>query len=262
MIYKIKNIILISLTVSGLVFLFSFAASYNATIAGHSPKIRIESSSGNYFINTSCVEDIIRTNTGIYQGQAIDRQTLGELYNTLSNMDVIENAKTYMAITGRLGIEIDLRNPVIRVINNNNESFYIDEMGYLFPLSDTHTARVMIAAGNISTSYSPGKNISREYIENDNANAERLAELFEVASFVHGDDFWRSFIDQIYVLPNGKLELIPKNAFHTIEFGSPDNIEKKFGMLKAFYINGLSIKGWHHYNTINLEFNNQIICSK
>ncbi len=262
MINKIKNISLAILLLSGLIILFSFAAAHRSECSGHSAVIRLASQSGNYFINTSCLEDIIREKTGVYEGQAINKVTLKELHGILSNTAFAKNVKTYRTVTGKLGVEMNLRNPILRVVNNKNESFYIDEMGYIFTLSDLHTARVKIATGNIPAVFSAGNNISAVPAENDDMHAATMAGLFELASFIHRDAFWNAFIDQIFVLPSGKLELIPKNGYHIIEFGYPEHIVEKFSKLKVFYIHGLSKKGWHHYSKINLEYSNQIICSK
>jgi cell division protein FtsQ len=49
---------------------------------------------------------------------------------------------------------------------------------------------------------------------------------------------------------------------HTVEFGKARDMAEKFEKLRLFYINSLPAKGWHHYNRINLEYHNQVICSK
>ncbi len=259
---KIKNIILSFLTLLGMLAVFSFAVGYKAELSGHSADIRLESRSGNIFITPSCIEEKIRENTAIYEDGAITREVLEQLHHIVESIAFVEHVKTYRTITGKLGVEVTLRNPVMRVVNNKDESFYIDEHGYMFPLSDLHTARVMIATGDIPTMFSAGANIMHAHSENEDSDAKKLAGLFETASFIHGDVFWKAFIDHIYVLPNGKIELIPKNGYHTIEFGKPEHIGEKFRKLRVFYVYGLSGKGWHYYNRINLEYNNQIICSK
>jgi cell division protein FtsQ len=41
-----------------------------------------------------------------------------------------------------------------------------------------------------------------------------------------------------------------------------DFVTKKMGRLEKFYKYGLSQAGWNKYSSINLEFDNQIICKK
>ena len=90
------------------------------------------------------------------------------------------------------------------------------------------------------------------------------------------DDLWRNQIEQINVLPDQGIELIPRVGDHIIYIGQlPETknknereksitnfINKKLERLENFYKYGLSQAGWNKYSYINLEFDNQIICKK
>jgi len=41
-----------------------------------------------------------------------------------------------------------------------------------------------------------------------------------------------------------------------------DGFERKLERVKAFYERGLNQVGWNKYSRINVEFSNQIICTK
>jgi cell division protein FtsQ len=45
-------------------------------------------------------------------------------------------------------------------------------------------------------------------------------------------------------------------------FGKAENIAGKFKKLEVFYHEGISNAGWEKYDTINLMFKNQLVCSK
>ena len=49
---------------------------------------------------------------------------------------------------------------------------------------------------------------------------------------------------------------------HKIILGSAHDLEKKFEKLKVFYRKGLEKVGWDRYQTINLKFENQVVCTK
>lgn len=262
MIKKVAYTLLYVISLVGIIFLAGFAADRSRNIPCSGPFVSIESHSGNYFINAEKVHSIITERFDTLEGRPISREKLQSIHTLANNIPSVEKANVFRAGTGKLGIEITLRDPVIRVINRSNESYYIDRNGYLFPLSDAHTARVMVATGNISTSYAPGRNatcIGKDDAEEDMRN---LSDLFRLASFIHNDSFWRAFIDHIHLLPNGKFELIPKNGAHTIEFGKAYQLDEKFSKLRLFYLNSLPQTGWHYYSRINLEYRNQIICSR
>lgn len=259
---RIIHIILTALAITGVLALFGFASSSGRATLCHQLNITVVSGSGDYFISAEKVRNIITETFDTLEGQYIDRQKLAKLHHTVQSVDYADKAKVYRSLNGLIGVEISLREPLMRVINSDNQSFYIDIHGTMFPLSDAHTARVMLASGHIAFAYEPGINLADLPGRGPEEGGICPAGLYELARFIHNDVFWKSFIDHIYALPNGKFELIPRNGVHTVEFGKAELIEEKFRKLKLFYLNGLPRKGWHYYRRINLEFNNQVVCSK
>ncbi|MDO5446276.1 MAG: hypothetical protein Q4F34_00670 [Prevotellaceae bacterium] len=76
------------------------------------------------------------------------------------------------------------------------------------------------------------------------------------------DNFWKDEIEQINVLQTGAVELVPRTGSHIIYLGDPVSIDKKMERLYKFYKYGLNKIGWNKYSYINIEFSNQIICTK
>ena len=79
---------------------------------------------------------------------------------------------------------------------------------------------------------------------------------------VENDKFWNAQIEQINVTPTREIELVPRVGDHVVFLGKIDNFEEKLGRLKIFYEKALNKVGWNKYERINLEFSNQIICTK
>ena len=91
-----------------------------------------------------------------------------------------------------------------------------------------------------------------------------------------GDDLWRNQIEQVNVLPDHGIELVPRVGDHIVYIGRlPESknknerkkiitefVNKKLNRLESFYKYGLSQAGWNKYSHIDLEFDNQIICKK
>ncbi len=263
MIKKLLYILLSLALAAGLAVLLGFAASNNLQTPCHRFEIEVISRSGNHFIRAENIRQLATGKLDTLEGKVVGPELLGKLHGIVNNIPYVDKASVYRTINGELKAEATLRDPLLRIINSNNQSYYIDTQGTMFPLSDEYTARVMLATGRITTDYSPGFNVlpSKETKE-ASPGTETLYDLVRLATFIAGDDFWNAFIDHIVVLPNGKFELTPKNGVHIIEFGEATNIEKKFGKLRKFYANGLSRTGWYHYNRVNVEFNQQVICSR
>ena len=74
--------------------------------------------------------------------------------------------------------------------------------------------------------------------------------------------FWDAQIEQIHVLPDRNIELVPRVGDHLVYLGKLENFENKLARLKEFYQKGLNQVGWNKYSRISLEFSNQIICTK
>ena len=255
---KITHIVLLILLPAALFFMLGFAANSNLQKPCKKLTIHVGSHNGNHFLYPADVREIIIDRLDTLEGRIMSPDLLHETDQIVQGIPHVDRANTYRTINNELKIDITLRDPLLRVINSRNQSYYIDRNGYMFPLSENYTARVLIATGRIRTEYSPGKNIA----EPDEETEESLQKLYGLAKYIDQDHFWKAFIDHIYVRANGKFELTPKNGVHIIEFGDSSNMDKKFSNLKKFYLNTLPQIGWHHYNKVNVEFNDQIICSK
>lgn len=95
---------------------------------------------------------------------------------------------------------------------------------------------------------------------------EDFMKLLTFVEFVEEDDFWRSEVVQIVArtTPSGALEveLVPRSGRHTILFGRIEQVERKFDKLLRFYRSGLRNIGWDAYRTIDIRYNDQVVCKK
>mgnify|MGYP000784713294 FL=1 len=67
-----------------------------------------------------------------------------------------------------------------------------------------------------------------------------------------------------HTTPSGALEveLVPRSGRHTIVFGRIEQVERKFDKLLRFYRSGLMNIGWGEYRTIDIRYNDQVVCKK
>jgi len=54
----------------------------------------------------------------------------------------------------------------------------------------------------------------------------------------------------------------PGRPRHTIVFGRIEQVERKFDKLLCFYRSGLMNIGWGEYRTIDIRYNDQVVCKK
>lgn len=154
----------------------------------------------------------------------------------------IKNAECYTSPTHKLCVDITQRIPVVRIMGSNGENFYMDEQGEIMPCG-SYAVHLPVVTGNITRK-----------------NAGYM--LKELNACLLNDAFWNSQIEQIHVTPSQELEIVPRVGDHIVFLGKPKDIADKLEKLKAFYIRALNKVGWNKYSRINLEFSNQIICTK
>lgn len=170
----------------------------------------------------------------------------------------LKRVEAYKTVDGKLHIEAIQRVPVVRIINKKGMSYYLDQEGAVIPYSEKFTPRVLVASGYISESELIRDELMIRNIDKDNA----IRKIHELSCFINSNDFWKAQIEQIYVTRYGEFELVPRVGAHRIIFGGFDNYQEKFRKLYAFFDEGLNKVGWNRYETINLKFDRQIVCTK
>ena len=224
-------------------------------------KVEVDTKSGNSFVDQKEIE-VALTSRGYIPGEvktkSIDVRGLELLFDRYPS---VKNADVYSTLSGELHVDIEQRKPILRVYSSNGDVYYIDEDGFLMPLSSNYSARVMVVNGELDLPYNLYVGRSVNGTEEDEGML-MLKQLFEVATSIEQDEFWASQFAQIYVNENRELELIPRVGRHRIIIGNASEMDNKLGKLKVFYIEGLNRTGWNDYRTINLKFKDQVVCTK
>ena len=172
----------------------------------------------------------------------------GEI-NTLAIRDsilinkLVRKADVYTTPGGAIVTNIYQRKPVLRVISITKGSYYIDNNREKMPVSQNSTIYIPLATGAITD----------EFAQN---------ELYDFAMFLNDNPDWDAWIEQIVVKGDQKVELIPRVGDFRIVIGELENYNEKLNKFKLFVEKGLNVVGWNRYNTINLEYDGQVVCTK
>ncbi|MES2425496.1 MAG: cell division protein FtsQ [Bacteroidota bacterium] len=248
----IWRIILLSFTwlvcLGGLVVLMSFIAVKKSEVVCKDVKIYIPGSQ--YFIDKKEVENILQLSSFTLVGRKIENINLHQLENRLKANPFVEFAKVYADMDGVIMIEIAQRQPILRIMNQFDQDYYIDKNGLKVPLSANFTARVVVANGFIEEPF--GNKV-------DTLRTQLAKDLFKTASYIRQDSLWDAQIAQIYVNSDHEIELVPRVGNQKILLGSADSLELKFRNLMAFYKQALPQVGWDAYKLINIKYANQVI---
>ncbi len=191
------------------------------------------------FITENSVNKLLIVNNDTLTSISKETLVLNKMEDTLLKNPMIKNAEVYLTIDGLLGVKIEQRKPIARIIGSPD--FYLDEEGIKMPLSSVHSARVPIITGNLNDDYK---------------------DITDLILKINEDDFMRESVVGLHQRENGTIELrIRKNNFKVL-FGEVELIEKKFQKFKAFYKLAKQNNMLSSYNLVNLQFNDQVVATK
>mgnify|MGYP007014079403 CR=1 FL=1 len=231
----IKMICLLGLVV----FLFAFSSSRNGQRVITKPHVKFIGDN-NLFITNETVSKLLIQNYNGVKNVPKETLVLNELENALKSNPMIKSAEVYVAVNGTLNAEIEQKTPIARV--STNASYYIDDEGFYMPLSNNYSARVPLVTG---------------YVEKNN-----LKNVYKVASKISNDDFLKKNVIEIHQSANKKIYLKLRQCKFMVQLGDVSFLDKKINNLKAFYQKNQKDKTLNNYSKVNLQFENQVVCSK
>jgi cell division protein FtsQ len=240
-----------AICLGGLVVLMSFIEIKKAGVFCKEVKIYIPGNQ--YFIDREEVDNILKTHKHQLVGRNMESINLHLLEQKLRANPFIESAKVYADMDGILRVEISQRQPVLRVMNQFDQDFYIDQNGLKIPMSSNFTARVIAANGYIEEVF--GNKV-------DTLHTQLAKEILKTANFINRDSLWSAQIAQIYVNQDHQLELVPRVGNNRILLGNADSLESKFANLLTFYKKAMPQVGWNRYKTLNIKYANQVVAVK
>jgi len=261
---KLKDILIWVFVVAYLALSMSFVTKKRKLVVCHSINVTIMDSSRNQFVTQSDIIEFLRQPDMNVVGNSITTINTKKLEGEILTYHSVKNAEVFVNVNGEINVEVTQRKPIVRIINKKGESYYIDQEGAIMPLLDKYASHVLIANGNIVEPFEVYRT-HRINCESNGKGIEKnklICDLFKLCKFIDEHEFWKAQIEQVYVNDEMEFELIPRVGAHQIFFGDINNYQKKFRNLEAFYHQGLNNVGWNKYDKINLEFENQVICTK
>jgi cell division protein FtsQ len=232
-----------------------FVASRQQALICHGIQIKICDSVVSRFIRPAMVADILSRDAGKIIGEYMAQLNSYKLEKLLNSHSVIKDTDVFSSIDGVLHINIYQRRPVVR-LQTPTRGFYIDETGYIFPLSSTYTSFVPIVTGNIPM------NIGYGYRGVIPEKEKFLQQLYAFALFLDEHEFWRSQIVQVHVEKASEIVLTPYEGRETIHLGALSGYEYKLGKLMAFYRSACPANVASPYSDIDLRYSDQVVCKR
>tara|TARA_Y100000996_G_scaffold412160_1_gene397648 strand:- start:54 stop:761 length:708 start_codon:yes stop_codon:yes gene_type:complete len=234
---KLKNNIFFGLTLIVIILLSAFAHQQNKRRKIGSISINFKSD-GPKFLSRSFVNKLLIQNIGELSSETKDSLDLSRLETLLENTPYILNAEAFCFPEGTLGINILEKKPLVMIQGDN--SYYLDNFGSEFPVSESYSPLIPIYNGELNSS--------------DKNN------LLTLVNFFNEDPFLKGEIETIYNKSNSFYVGLKSYDFE-VEIGGMSMILDKLLKLKVFCTYQENNELEKKYKLISLKFKNQIVGS-
>lgn len=244
-----------------LVLVFGFVLNQYESQLCNNVQINIQDSVNTRFLLPGDVLNLMEIKNIQYLGKPLKEIDRANLENVIQANQIVKECKVYTTVTGTLNVDIDQRDPYVRIIGSGGKGFYLDRDGNALTLSSGFSPHVLVVNGNIKIPFETDRAVNVLKL-GDSKEEIRIKEIFELSEFIANNEFWGSQIVQIYIDKSGEYELVPRVGPHIILLGKIENYQEKLRKLKIFYEEGLSRTGWNQYIKINLKYQHQVVCTK
>ena len=191
---------------------------------------------------------------GTYLGLRLDSVDLRRVEAVIDGKSAVRKSEAWLTDDGVLHISVTQREPVVR-FQSASGGYYADAEGFLFPLQLRHTARVPVVDGSL-----PLK-LGKEFKGEPETEQERqwILSVVDLVHYLGERKEWNDLVGQITVNKDGNLVLIPREGSERFIFGTPTDIDAKFGRIRNYY-ESVAPSRETPYKTVDVRFDGHIIC--
>ena len=112
--------------VSGFIITVGFTEKKQSFMLCSEVNVTIKDTHDHAFVEKSDVLQTIQNKFGLLTGKTLQSINISLLENIINNNPFVAHAEVFSTIDGKLNIEVIPRNPIVRIMNYFNESFYVD----------------------------------------------------------------------------------------------------------------------------------------
>lgn len=218
----------------------------------NSLQVKIDYDSGLAFLSEEEIKERVNyLSGGQITGKVLSQIDIRTLEREVEKNPFVAAAEVFINQQQQVIVTVVQKRPILRVLNNDGVSYYVSENKAHMPLNDKFTPHVPIAIGFVETH----SNQQRDSVVQE--------ALFRLVQLVRNDAFLNAVVDQVYVTESGEFDIVPKINGHVVRLGQADErLEEKLNRLKIFYREGFAKVGWDKYKSIDLRYENQVVCER
>jgi len=246
---KILQVIVTLIVTTGCVLAILSASKIqnNKNIAGI--QIYIKNENACRFIDKQEVQDMLLSSRHIdVLHTPASKLDLRKMEQIAQSNPWIADAQVYVDNNRNLHVYVTQRVPVLRVFEQNGNSYYLDTALKTMPLSDRYTHYAAVVT-----------NVPE--LKDDSVSKDLKAQILKVVETVEKDTFWNAQVQEIAVTNDRTFQLIPVMGNHHILIGDSSKLTDKLDNLFQFYQKVLNRIGWDKYQVLDARYEGQVVAS-
>jgi len=204
--------------------------------------IRFVDNENRQLLSVEDVTEVLEDENLFPIGKANKKIRTESIERTLRANEMIEDVQSFKTPSGVVQIVIYQRQPKFRVCAGF-ENYYIDSNRKVMPLTPKYAPYIPVVSGRVSRS-------------------RAKSVIYDFVTFLENNPFWNAQIEQIYIKEDLSVELVPRVGDAIIILGTFDNFVAKLSKLEKLYKHGFGVLGWNKYQTIDLQYKDQVVCTK
>ncbi len=248
---KLPKTWVIAASVAGILLIVVLAYQYQQEVTLKEVKIEVVAKADNAFMNDQKVLEAMGWAGGVAPlGEKFNSLPLAELEDSLRKSPYVLRAELYKSIQGVLHVQVEMRDPVARLMNNSETDVYIDAYGKKFPVSRQHSANVLLVRGDFDEAVA------------DTFACETILSALPVLNYLANDPYWDNYFSEAQIDGNGEITLFPRLDPMEVEFGHPHRIEEKLRDLKIFLDQIMAYADRPRFRKISVKYQGQVLATK
>ena len=253
MVKKILSIVVWVITAGALVALFVFARENYLDKPIQSVTLIPESDSG--FVKRSVLHDDI---VSMCVNKKVGTANMLEIQQKLNDNPWIESNTSYIDLDGHLNVSFKEYKPQLRIFGKDGRSVYLTDEGTVIPSSSIYTPYVLIASGNFDIQKD---SVAYQLNDSIHQNINLINALYWFKA-INANSFIKNCTGQLYCNPKNEFELTVRGIEAKVIVGDTCFAADKLKRLEIFMKQRINSQETKTFKSINLNFKNQIVCTK
>ena len=213
-------------------------------------EISVRDSAINRIITASQIRSVIGDG---FLGMAVNSIDLNEVETRIDSLGEVLFSRVYPTSNSMI-IEVMPRTAAVRFITDGGQHYYSDATGFLFPVESSVNTPVVTGKIPLRT----GKNFKGYSI--DPQERQWLKGILRFTSYIESNSYWKEMTSHVNIDEKGEIELYPLKGNVKFQFGKPEDLTEKFAKMELWYKAIAPTPKAASYSSVNLKYDNQIIC--